>query len=173
MMEARNLTSRLGFIIASSAGAAALLGTALQPAAAADAEAASVAILDRYVAAFNAHDLAAFSTSIADGFVEHNGRGGQGLTGLQATFRSNFQTWPDFDTEVKDRIVAGDRVVSRNLMTATHTRPVQLPGTPVFQPTGNHLSWFAINIWRVADGKFVEHWDVNDFVTMLGQMRAA
>ena len=138
-MEPGNRTSRRGFVAASSVGAAALLAAVWQPAAA-DSPAASSAILDRYVAAFNAHDLDGFAAVIADNFAEHNGRGGQGLAGLQATFRSNFQTWPDFHTEVQDQIFAGDRVVSRNVMSATHTQPVQLPGTPVFQPTGHHLS---------------------------------
>lgn len=155
----------------SVAAVAALIGAGARPAIA-EPPAGYAVILDRYVAAFNAHDLDAFATVIADDFVEHNGRGGQGLTGLQATFRSNFQTWPDFHSEVQDRIFAGDRVVSRNLMTAIHSQPVQLPGTPVYPPTGKRLSWLAINIWRVADGKFVEHWDVNDFVVLINQLRS-
>lgn len=171
MLALHRKPSRLGFVGASLVGIAGSLVADLRPIAASDAASTNAAILDRYVAAFNAHDLDAFATAIAADFVEHNGRGGQGLTGLQATFGSNFRTWPDFHTEVQDRIFSGDRVVSRNLMSATHTEPVQLPGTPVYPPTGKRLSWVAINIWRARDGKFVEHWDVNDFITLIQQLR--
>jgi len=57
------------------------------------------------------------------------------------------------------------KIVARVTLTATHTKPVQLgPGTPTFQPTGKKLSWHDIGIWRVSDGKFVEHWDQSDLL---------
>jgi predicted ester cyclase len=152
--------------------AAASLATVPKAAFASDSDAARAAILDLYVAAFNAHDVDAFAGFIADHYLQHNGRAGQGLAGLQTTLRGYFQTFPDFHMQIEDRVFGGDRVVARSTLTATHTQPVQFgPGTPVFPPTGKHLAWGAIDIWRVADGKFAEHWDENDFVGLARQLR--
>jgi predicted ester cyclase len=130
------------------------------------------ALVDRYVAALNNHDLGAFAEVIADRYVQHNGRAGQGLAGTQATFKSYFETFPDMHVKVEDTIIGGDKVVARVTLTATHTKPVQLgPGTPTFQPTGKKLSWHDIGIWRVSDGKFVEHWDQSDLLGLARQLR--
>src|SRR5580658_6793967 len=100
------------------------------------------ALVDRYVAAFNSHDINAFRDVIADNYAQHNGRAGQGLAGTQATIRGYFETFPDMHTQLDDVIVGGDRVVARLTITATHSHPVQLgPNAPVFQPTGKKLTW--------------------------------
>ena len=131
------------------------------------------ALVERYVAAFNAHDADGFRDVIADNYVQHNGRAGQGLAGTQATFRGYFQTFPDMHVQVDDLMMDGDKVVARLTITATHSHPVQLgPNAPVFPPTGKKLSWGDIEIWRVADGKFVEHWDQSDLAGLARQMRA-
>jgi predicted ester cyclase len=132
----------------------------------------STALLDRYVAALNNHDLNAFAEVIADKYVQHNGRAGQGLAGTQATFKRYFETFPDMHVQVEDTIVGSDKLVARVTLTATHANPVQLgPGTPTFPPTGKKLSWSDIEIWRVADGKFVEHWDQSDLLGLARQLR--
>ncbi len=130
------------------------------------------ALVDRYIAALNNHDVNGFAEVIAEKYVQHNGRAGQGLAGTQATFKSYFDTFPDMHIQVDDTIISGDKVVARVTLTATHTRSVQLgPGAPVFQPTGKKLTWGDIEIWRVADGKFVEHWDQSDLLGLARQMR--
>jgi predicted ester cyclase len=129
-------------------------------------------LVDRYVTALNNHDLSAFADVIADKYVQHNGRAGQGLAGTQATFKSYFETFPDMHMQVEDIIIGGEKVVARVTLMATHVKPVQLgPGTPTFQPTGKKLSWSDIEIWRVADGKFVEHWDQSDLLGLARQLR--
>ena len=131
------------------------------------------ALVERYVAAFNAHDADAFREVIADNYVQHNGRAGQGLAGTQATLRGYFATFPDMHAQVDDLIIDGDKVVARLTFTATHSHQVQLgPNAPVFPATGKKLSWGDIEIWRVADGKFAEHWDQSDLAGLARQMRA-
>jgi predicted SnoaL-like aldol condensation-catalyzing enzyme len=34
------------------------------------------------------------------------------------------------------------------------------------------LAWEGISVWRVANGKFVEHWDIDDLLSAVQQMRA-
>jgi predicted ester cyclase len=81
--------------------------------------------------------------------------------------------FPDFHMILEDSVITNDKVVARFLITATHDRPVQLgPNAPMFPPTGKKLSWEGISIWRVANGKFVEHWDVDDLLSAVQQMRS-
>jgi predicted ester cyclase len=153
-------------------GLAALAVIASVQGSAAD-QTANAALLDKYVAAFNAHDAAPFKDVIAENYVQHNGRAGQGLAGLQATARLYFQTFPDFHMALEDSVITADKVVARFQITATHDHPVQLgPNAPLFPPTGKKLSWQGISIWRVADGKFVEHWDEDDLLGLSQQLRA-
>jgi len=154
--------------------AASVLGavTAASSAQATDRSAANAELLERYIAAFNAHDPAALGEVIASDYIQHNSRAGQGLAGLQATLRQYFVTFPDFHVQLDDRIISGDKLVARFTFTATHSHPVQFgPGGPEFPPTGKTLSWEGISIWRVADGKFAEHWDEDDLVGLARQMR--
>lgn len=155
--------------------ALALLASVLfaQAGGAADATATNAALLETYVSAFNTHDAEAFKAVIAENYVQHNGRAGPGLTGLQAAARQYFQTFPDFHMTLADSVITNDKVVARVVITATHNNPVQLgPNAPVFAPTGKQLSWEGISIWRVSGGKFVEHWDVDDLLGLAQQMRA-
>ena len=132
----------------------------------------NAALVERYVAAFNTHDADALRDVIAENYAQHNGRAGQGLAGTQATIRGYFQTFPDMHVQIEDLISSGDKVVARLTITATHDHQVQLgPNAPAFPPTGKKLSWGTIEIWRVADGKFVEHWDQADLAGLVRQMR--
>jgi predicted ester cyclase len=143
----------------------------VQSAGAADQTAGNAALLDKYFAAVNAHDLA-LKDVIAENYVQHDAGQGRGLAGMQAAFQRYFQTFPDFHMTLADSVITNDKIVARFQITATHDHPVQLgPNAPVFPPTGKKLSWQGISIWRVADGKFVEHWDVDDLVGLAQQMR--
>jgi hypothetical protein len=51
-------------------------------------------------------------------------------------------------------VISGDRVVGRFIYRATHTG--ELMGIPA---SGNAVEMRSIDIWRVMDGMFVEHWD--------------
>ena len=92
---------------------------------------------------------------------------------MQATAGQYFQTFPDFHVTLEDSVITNDKVVARFRITATHDHSVQLgPNAPVFPPTGKTLAWQGISIWRVAAGKFVEHWDVDDLLGLAQQMRS-
>jgi predicted ester cyclase len=139
---------------------------------AADMTAANSALLDRYIADVDAHDVAALKDVIAEGYVQEDPAQGRGLAGMQAAFQHYFQMFPDFRMTVEDRVVTDDKIVARIRITATHDRAVQLgPNAPVFPSTGKTLAWEEISIWRIADGKFVEHWGVDDLLGLVQQMR--
>ncbi len=118
---------------------------------------ASAALLERYVAAVNAHDTSSFPELFTDTYIQHSGRSPSGLAAQIENFRRIVATMPDVRMQVEDRIVAGDRVVARTAYSATHTRPIR--GVP---PTGKPFTFRTIDIWRVENGKFAEHWDLTD-----------
>ena len=130
------------------------------------AEAIGSALLDRYVAAVNAHDTTSFPELHTESYIQHSGRSPNGLAAQIENFRGIFGRMPDVQTRVEDRIIAGDRVVARMTFSATHTQP--LLG---IAPTGRRFTLRTIDIWRVENGKFAEHWDIVDYPGLQKQLR--
>jgi predicted ester cyclase len=166
-MKALHRTLTLGALSLLAAAACA------RSAAAADQTTANAALLNTYFADINAHDTAALKDVIAENYVQRDSAQGQGLAGMQAAYQHYFQMFPDFHMTLEDSVITNDKIVARFRITATHDHPVQLgPNAPVFPPTGKRVAWRGISIWRVADGKFVEHWDVDDLLGAARQMRS-
>lgn len=130
------------------------------------ANAAPSALLDRYVAAVNAHDTASFPELFTEGYVQHSGRSPSGLAAQVENFQRLATLMPDLQLRIDDRVIAGDKVVARTSYTATHTQPIR--GVP---PTGKRFTFHTIDIWRVEGGKFAEHWDLTDTAEVLGRLR--
>lgn len=126
---------------------------------------ASATLLERYAAAVNAHDTSSFPELFTDTYIQHSGRSPSGLAAQIENFRRIFTTMPDVRMRVEDRIIARDRVVARTTYSATHTRPIR--GVP---PTGKPFSFRTIDIWRVENGKFAEHWDLTDAGEVVRQL---
>jgi predicted ester cyclase len=148
------------------AGSAALL---VRDAVAADCgndSAVGAKLLERYVAAANARDTSAFPEIFTESYIQHSGRGPSGLAAQIENFRGIFARMPDVQLRVEDRIIAGDRVAARMSFNATHTQPLQ-----GVAPTGRRFTLRTIDIWRVENGKFAEHWDLVDFAGMLKQLQ--
>ena len=72
---------------------------------------------------------------------------------------------PDLRTELIDVFAGGDRVCVRYLAQGTHTG--ELLGKP---GTGNRVRWEGINIYRMADGKIAETWQLADALQLLQQI---
>ena len=89
--------------------------------------------------------------------------------------RPNRQFWagffaalPDLTATMEDLVISGDRVVG----------PLRLPRDPSlansweFRPPADMVEMRSIDIWRVEDGMFVEHWDELNIMQLLQQMGA-
>src|SRR5258708_3055140 len=153
--------------------AAAALLAGPRPALAADSclpagsgEALGSALLDRYVAAVNAHDTSRFAEIHAVNYIQHSGRSPDGLEAQIETFRGIFARMPDVQVQAEDRVIAGDKVVARMTFNATHTQPML-----GIAPTGRRFALRTIDIWRVENGKFAEHWDIVDYPGLQKQLR--
>lgn len=124
------------------------------------------ALLDRYVAAVNAHDTSGFGEIHTENYIQHSGRSPNGLAAQIENFRAIFARMPDVQVKVEDRVIQGDKIVARMTFTATHTQPMQ-----GIAPTGRRFTLRTIDIWRVENGKLAEHWDIVDTVGLLKQLR--
>jgi ketosteroid isomerase-like protein len=60
----------------------------------------------------------------------------------------------DASVHFEDQVAAGDKVVTRLVAHAAHDRG-ELMGVA---PTGRELTWMAIFIHRISEGKIVEEW---------------
>src|SRR5437899_1384111 len=65
------------------------------------------ALLDKYVAAVNAHDTNSFAEIHTESYIQHSGRSPNGLPALIENFRGIFGRMPDVRAQVEDRIIAG------------------------------------------------------------------
>jgi predicted ester cyclase len=160
----RSLFAALGaspFLLPSTALA---LGDCASPA---DTAAAS-ALLDRYIAAVNAHDTSSFAEIFAENYLQRSGRNPPGLAAHIASARRLFAALPDLHLVVEDRIFSSDKIVARCTYTGTQ-RGIFLG----IEPTDKEITFGTIDIWRVEDGKLAEHWDQVDVACTLKQLRGS
>ena len=71
----------------------------------------------------------------------------------------------DLRFEVDDEIAEGDKVVQRVTMQGRHAGP--LMGS---EPTGREFAVRHVYIWRIADGRIIEHWGIRDDLGLLQQL---
>jgi steroid delta-isomerase-like uncharacterized protein len=166
------MTTRRALLALGAFGGGALLASRQAAVAAGDcssaanSEAIGAALLDKYVAAVNAHETKVFPELFTESYIQHSGRSPSGLAAQIESFRRILASMPDLQLRVEDRIIAGDKVVARNTYSATHTQTIRdIP------PTGKTFTFRTIDIWRVENGKFAEHWDLTDTADVLSKLR--
>jgi steroid delta-isomerase-like uncharacterized protein len=120
-----------------------------------------------YEEVFNRKNIAAIDEFIAPNVVDHAAPPGTpgGIEGQKQLIGQYLTAFPDLHFTVEDMIAEGDKVVDR--ITARGTHQGEFMGIP---PTGKHATVTAIDITRIAGGKFVEHWLEMDTLGMLQQL---
>lgn len=113
----------------------------------------------------NTKNVDLFDTFVSPDYVNHNPAVAPGLAGVKAFFTDWLAAFPDTHVVVEDSLTSGDTVVGRYTYTATHTGPFL--GIPA---TGNRITMRSIDIWRVHDGKFIEHWDELNLLEVFQQL---
>ena len=83
----------------------------------------------------------------------------------RAAYEWHKATWGGWHFQIEEMIAEGDRVMVR--WTSHGTQQGEFNGLP---PTGTHTTNSGINIFRLADGKIVEVWDIYDRLWMWQQL---
>jgi len=110
----------------------------------ADPTANKKTVVDFYEKAINQKDFDAASRYLGSRYIQHNPvapDGAEGLKGFIGFLKSKF---PDSKSEIKRVFAEGDYVI-------LHVHAVREPGT-----RGRAI----VDIFRLENGKIVEHWDV-------------
>lgn len=115
-------------------------------------------------------DSSAIDDLISADMVNHAAgpQGREGWKQILAIIKVDLGDWTVTHHHV---IGEGDLVAHHMTIHGTHlasTMPL-LHGIPV---TGNPVAWEYMHLWRVADGKIVEHWAGRDDVGLLAQVGA-
>ena len=119
------------------------------------------------------HNLAAADDIFHPDFVNHYAPEGRPVAptsrpagGFQAFYGMLLRAFPDATMEINEQLAERDLVATRKTLRGTHLG--ELWGLP---PTGNRVAFEFIDIFRVRDGKLVEHWTSMDLEALRGQMR--
>ncbi|SFK86623.1 conserved hypothetical protein, steroid delta-isomerase-related [Amycolatopsis sacchari] len=111
-------------------------------------------LAELYVEMLNTHNPDLVDEFVAEDYVNHNDFVADGREANRRFWTVFFAGLPDVRVTMEDLVVSGDRVVGRFVYRGTHDG--ELMGIPA---TGRPVEMRSIDIWRVRDGMFAEHWD--------------
>ncbi len=107
---------------------------------------------------------------VAKDIQEHRPGAGQGVDATKGFLMALQTAFPDFVTTINQIVAEGDRVIVFTNTTNTHEGPfIFAPGIP---PTGKVLSFQTADMYRIENGKIIEHQDVIEIMDMLREMGA-
>ena len=90
-----------------------------------------------------------------------------GADGMWNTFSNILRpAFPDLTVEIYEQIAEDDKVVTRKAITGTHKGKLF-----DILPTGQRIKIDVIDIVRVKDGKYIEHWGINTLQTVLSELK--
>jgi predicted SnoaL-like aldol condensation-catalyzing enzyme len=105
----------------------------------------------------NKHDVTAVDRHYHAGYIQHNPQAPPGRDGVKTFFSQLFTAFPDLHATVDHLYAEGDRVFAFMTWKATHKADffdLKASGQPIVIHTAE--------IFRVQDGRLVEHWDTVD-----------
>jgi steroid delta-isomerase-like uncharacterized protein len=122
-------------------------------------------LAETFLTMLNSHDPDIVDRFVAVDYINHNAFVNDGREANRAFWAGFFAAFPDLTATMDDLVIAGDRVAARFTYRGTHRGP--LYGIP---PTGRPVEMRSIDIWRVADGNFTEHWDELNLLEFFQQL---
>ena len=138
-------------------------------------ELTSLAIVQEWIAAINAHDGERLAATLDDDFVWELGE--SSTTGRDAS-KESWELWftafPDLHFEVLQAIVDDDHVASRMVMTGMHMGELRFRGTGSMSqpiaPTDRRFSVPSCAFHEISNGKIVHLWAYWDTATLMRQL---
>jgi steroid delta-isomerase-like uncharacterized protein len=136
-----------------------------------DSEGALREAIDRYNAAWNAHDLDAIVALHAPDMVFDNHTAGESATGadVRSHIGAIFATWPDIEFATRRLYVREGLIVQEWTAAAIHAKTMRR-GDLVAEPTGRRVEWDGLDVIPF-EGGLVKRKDVySDSVSILRQV---
>jgi steroid delta-isomerase-like uncharacterized protein len=122
-------------------------------------------LAETYLKMLNTHEAELVDRFVAEQYRNHNPFVADGREANRQFWTAFFGALPDLNATMEDLVISGDRVVGRFVYRGTHTG--ELMGIPA---SGNAVEMRSIDIWRVQDGMFVEHWDELNLLEVFQQV---
>jgi steroid delta-isomerase-like uncharacterized protein len=125
------------------------------------------AIIRRYREAHNANNLDALDAIVAKDVISYNALPGlpPGLEGGKMAHRAFLVSFPDIQTKTEHLVAEGDKVIEWYSAIGTHKG--EFMGMPA---TGKKFEIPSVVVYRLANGKIVETWGLNDGQGLLQQL---
>jgi predicted ester cyclase len=121
----------------------------------------------RYATFWNTGDEALARAALAPNFIDNTLPPGrpQGPTGPLAASKVIRAAIPDMGCNIEQMIVAGDRVVAHLRFHGHFTGHFKQ-----IQGQGQTINFIATDIYRIADGRIVENWHIEDNLSLQQQL---
>ena len=128
-------------------------------------------VIDRYNAAWNAHDVDAIVALHAPAMVFENHTAGERAEGDAVTghIAAIFAAWPDLAFATRRLYVRDDLVVQEWTATATHTSELRR-GDLKAPPSGRRVEWNGMDVIPFQDGLVARKDVYSDSVSVLKQV---
>ena len=125
------------------------------------------AIIRRYRQAHNQNDMATLDEIVAADLITHSQLPNvpSGREGGKMVHQGSLASFPDGKTTTDDLIAGDDKVVERFTFVGTHKG--EFMGIPA---TGKQIKVTGMSVFRIANGKIVEHWGENDAMGLMMQL---
>lgn len=124
-------------------------------------------LAETYLAMLNTHNPDLVGEFVAEEYRNHNAFVADGRGANRQFWTAFFAALPDLSATMEDLVISGDRVVGRFVYRGTHTG--EFMGIPA---GGKPVEMRSIDIWRVENAMFVEHWDELNLLQLFQQMGA-
>jgi steroid delta-isomerase-like uncharacterized protein len=163
-MQNRRQLAAAGLLIAGGFAVPALAQSSASP----------KSLAERFAKTLSDHDIDAFAALFADNYVNHQlsaaappPSGMPDKQGSVAFFKARLTGLPDLKVTTEVVVADENHVAASFSYTGTHN------GTYFgVAPTGCTLHFTSCDIFRVEDGKLVEHWGMGDIAGVMAQLRA-
>jgi predicted SnoaL-like aldol condensation-catalyzing enzyme len=121
-----------------------------------------------FAQALNEKRVELFDEFIRPEYNNHNPQVQPGPAGVKMFFRHYLEAFPNTRVIMEDVIEGGDRISARFTYNGTFSKPFMS-----YRPSSASIQMRSIDIWRVKDGKFVEHWDELNLLEVFKKIGAA
>jgi predicted ester cyclase len=113
---------------------------------------------------FSGHDVDRIDDYFGEDYA-HDGPIPPGRDSFKGHMRDLFDAFPDFEGRLDDVVVGDDKVVCRSVFRGTQEH--ELMGIAA---TGRTIEYGVIEIFRLAEGRIVEHWQQSDTLGLVPEL---